>query len=137
DREGAPPGQRDVLVDVLRLAAEVPLRGEAEQIDPQPPEPILAGRADCDLLHAEDREGPVAHAESPACSLNANAFSKWFRARRGRAGSARCCPGGSPPGEAPWRARSEWRGASRWAAPRGSRGFSRADRLPGGGEPAR
>src|SRR5262245_15605827 len=74
DREGAPAGGRDVLVHVLRLAAEGPARREAKEVDPEVPEARLGGRADGDLLDAEDRKRSICHGISGSSRLG-NAFS--------------------------------------------------------------
>jgi hypothetical protein len=48
---------RDVLVHVLPLAPELADPLEAEQLDPEPPEPRLVCRPDRNLLNPEDPEG--------------------------------------------------------------------------------
>ena len=54
---GANTQRADVLVDVLALGAELPLRREAEDVAPQRAQRALVGRPDRDLLQAEDAEG--------------------------------------------------------------------------------
>jgi hypothetical protein len=54
----------DVLVDVLRLAAEGPGVRQPEGVDPQLAQGLLAGTADRDLLDAEDLEGTRVHGSS-------------------------------------------------------------------------
>src|SRR5262245_11208653 len=125
DREGAPAGARDVLVDVLGLAAEGPARGEAEEVDPEAPEAGLRGRADGDLLDAEDRKRSICHG-IPAASILWEHVLKHPApppaAGPVRGDSARCCPGDWRQGGAPSRARNGPRAGARRREPRGSRG---------------
>ncbi len=65
DRERPRPRHRDVLVDVLALASELPAQREAEQVDPQPAQRLLVEPTDGDLLEAENPERSRGHCSFP------------------------------------------------------------------------
>ena len=52
---------RDVFVDVLAFAAVVARHGEAEQIDPEAPQPRLVRRTNRDLLQSQNTKPPIPH----------------------------------------------------------------------------
>ena len=57
----ANPGDRDLLVDVLGLAAEVSDRGEAQQVDPEMTKLQTVQVPDRDLLNAEHPKRSIRH----------------------------------------------------------------------------